>query len=570
MSLESEVNRKYIETRDASDWQIETDSGWEDLNSVSKTIAYEVWEIKTVTKTLKCADEHILFYEGFVEVFCKDIKVGEKIITVDGLEEVISIRSLGFENEMYDIDMNNSNKRFYTNGLLSHNSTIIGLYCLWKCIFSHKNKPIEIWILSDKGDHAKSFLEDIKDTYEQLDVYLKSGAGIIEYNKTSVEFENGCKIISSATSKSAIRGETPHVLVLDEFAHVMPHIADEFFTAVWPSISTGGQMIVISTPNGNKNKFHELFSNANNRGGDNGFNAFEMAWNEPPGRDEEFKRAQINATSLQEWNQEYEAKFLGSAKTLIDADVLESIQNMPSEALYKYVDFDVWEKPKSKHLYILSCDVAKGVEQDYSVMQILDVTDNKVAKQVGVWYSNVIDPFDFSSKVSEIGRLYNNAFVIVENNTYGHEVARRLFDDFEYENLYKEKKAKQWGIPCIKKTKDLGTTYLKRYIENKKLIIQDPGTYDELCDFIEHSPGVYKCSHGKHSHDDRVMALVWGVYFIETDYWKQWKSYMVIDENMNNKEMKGLEEKYEPLMCEEVYEDIFGDDDILDKDWLSG
>jgi hypothetical protein len=448
-------------------------------------------------------------------------------------------------------------------------STIIGLYCLHNCIFAHKNKPVEIWILSDKGDHAKSFLEDIKDTYEQLDVYMKSGAGITEYNKTSVEFENGCKIISSATSKSAIRGETPHILVLDEFAHVPSHIAEEFYTAVWPSISTGGQMIVISTPNGNKNKFYDLFSKSDNRGGDNGFNSFDMAWDEPPGRDEEFKIRQIKATSLQEWNQEYEAKFLGSAKTLIDADILGELETMPSDAPHKYVDFDVWEKPKKGHLYVLSCDVAKGVEQDYSIMQITDATHEKINKQVGVWYSNVMDPFDFTEKVNELGRLYNNAFVVVENNTYGHEVARRLFDEFEYENLYKERKGKGWGITSSKRTKELGTTYLKRYIENKKYILQDQGTYDELCDFVEHTPGVYKCSPGKHSHDDRVMALMWGVFFIESDYWKQWKSYMVETENINNGEVTKLEEKYEPLVCEDVYDESFGDENIFDNDWLT-
>jgi hypothetical protein len=448
-------------------------------------------------------------------------------------------------------------------------STIIGLYCLWMCIFAHKKKPVEIWILSDRADHAQSFLEDIKGTYEELDVYLKSGAGISEYNKTSVEFENKSKIKTSATSKGAIRGETPNLVVLDEFAHVPRHIADDFFTAIWPSISNGGNMIVISTPLGNKNKFYDLFSNSITHGGNNGFHAFDMEWNEPPGRDEAFKQEQINATSLQEWNQEYEAKFLGSAKTLIHAEVLEEMQGITSEAPHKYVDFDVWEKPKKGHLYVLACDVAKGVEQDYSIMQIIDATAEKVNKQIGVWYSNTIDPYDFTEKVNEIGRMYNNAFVIVENNTYGHEVARRLFDDFEYENLYKERKVKHWGITASKKTKELGTTYMKRYIENKKMVVQDQITYDELCDFVEINPGIYKCSPGKHSHDDRVMALMWGIFFIESDYWKQWKSYLIDTESINNDEETKLEEKYEPLVCEEVYDDGFGNENILDKDWLT-
>jgi len=561
-SLEDSVDRKYVATKDASDWEVMTDTGWEQLNTVSKTISYEVWEIKTATKALKCADNHILFYKGFEQVFVKDIEVGEFIVTKDGLEEVISVENLHFSDNMYDLDINNLNKRFFTDGILSHNSTIIGLYCLWNVIFADARKPIEIWILSNKGASAQSFLDDIKGTYEELDPYLK--CGMLEYNKTSITFENGSKIITGTTSKDTIRGESPAVVILDEFAHVPAHIAEEFFTAVSPTIATGGKMIIISTPNGNSGKFYDIFTNAKDGPDGNGFVSFSMAWNEVPGRDEAFKQREIKKTSLQKWNQEYEAKFLGSSNTLINGDALERMGKLIEEPVIDNEGFIVWEKPNSKHIYVLSCDVAKGVQKDNSAIQILNVTNPKLVTQAALWFSNEIDPYDFAEKINEIGNMYFKGFVIVENNTYGHEVARRLFDQFQYENLYKERKSKQWGICSGARTKSIATSILKRKLENRELVIKDAGTYKELCDFVEVAPDVYRNS-SKYGRDDKVMCLVWGCYFLESDYWKEWSEYLrnVASGSEQSNEQE-LNEIYDPIVCDDLIED-----DNTDDGWLN-
>lgn len=407
-------------------------------------------------------------------------------------------------------------------------STIIGLYALWLAMFADDDNPCEIWILSNKAGSAQSFLDDIKGTYEALEPYLKRG--MIEYNKTSIMFDNKSSINTGATSRDTIRGESPSFLILDEFAHVAPHKADDFYTAVQPSIATGGKMCVISTPNGNSGKFYEIFTQAkygDKEGDGHGdFWHFDMKWDEPPGRDEKFKKNQIKNSSLQEWNQEYEAKFLGSSKTLIDGDTLEEIDDFITEPQQEYEKMHVWEKPRSDRAYVISCDVSKGVHRDYSIMQILDVTVPDYTKQVATWFCNKTDPFDFADKIYEQAILYNGAFVIVENNTYGHEVCRKLWRDYNYSAMYKEKKAKTHGVTAGTASKKLGTTCLKRMIERKTLIIQDKKTYDELCNFVEVNPDIYKCEMGKHNYDDRVMALVWGAYLLSSEYWTKWGDYL--------------------------------------------
>jgi hypothetical protein len=489
---------------------------------------------------------------------------------VRGVKGIIPLQLRDYQMKMLETITDNEWSVLKT-GRQVGKSTIVGLYCLWNAIFAHPKKPVEIWILSNKASSAQSFLDDIKGTYEELDPFIKSNAGVIEWNKTSIEFENKSRIITSTTAKDAIRGETPNFVVLDEFAHVAAHIAEEFYKAVWPSISSGGRIIVISTPNGNTNKFYDLFHNATDGPDANGFGRFDMDWREVPDRDEAFKEKQIKATSLQEWNQEFEAKFLGSSNTLVSGEHLEKMARMTQEPMYEYEDMVLWEKPRKDNLYVISCDVAKGVQKDSSVMQILNVTNRKVSKQVGVWSSNEIDPFDFTEKINEIARMFNDAFVIIENNTYGHEVCRRLFDEFEYENIYKERKKKFFGVTADKKKKVLGTSYLKKHLEQNKLVINDKGTYDELCNFIEVNPDVYRCSSGKNSHDDRVMSLLWGVFLLETDFWNEWAEYLreQLSDKIEGREPT-LEEIYDPIICEQTDGPVFDDDGFREDGWVLG
>jgi hypothetical protein len=442
-------------------------------------------------------------------------------------------------------------------------------------MYTDKENPKEIYILANKAKAAQSLLSDIKGTYEELSPYLKQG--ISEYNKTSITFENGSKIVTGATTDDSGRGESISFLLLDEFAHVSRHVAEEFYASVTPTISQGGKIAIISTPKGNTNLFARLFSDA--KKGLNGFVAYDIPdWRVIPRADkngklmdpEKFKRVTLKAVGLPKWNQEFEAKFLGSAKTLIDGAVLEKIGTYIDDFDPRYDDgaLKVWEKPQPNHIYVLSGDVAMGAGGDYSVLHIFDITNLEVAKQVAVFSSNEVDPYDLADKVLELAVMYNRAYAIVENNTYGHEVCRRLYDELEYENIYKEPRSKVWGIACSVRTKGRGGMLLKKYMESGAVIIKDKGTYDELCSFIEVAPDSYKAEKGTGIYDDRVMALMWMAYFIGSDFWRDWGEQI-------RKEAKGLisiedggeeeRENFAPVIFGDDFseENVFDDEDYV-------
>lgn len=215
--IDNKIDRKYIKTYDVDDYEILTDTGWEDVESVSKTIPYDLWEIKTNKHSLKAADNHIVFTKDENEIFIKDLKIGDEIKTENGNESIISIKNLNKKENMYDIGVKSKNHRFYSNGILSHNSTAYTVFALW---YALGNKDKAILICANKFKTAKDILQRIKMAYEELPLWLKPG--IIEWNAASIKFDNGCKISAEATSGSSGRGGSINVLILDEFAFLKP------------------------------------------------------------------------------------------------------------------------------------------------------------------------------------------------------------------------------------------------------------------------------------------------------------------------------------------------------------
>ncbi len=218
--------------------------------------------------------------------------------------------------------------------------------------------------------------------------------------------------------------------------------------------------------------------------------------------------------------------FLGSSNTLISGDSLESISNDIVDYKFEYDggDFKVWYKPKKDKLYVMGVDVAKGVGKDYSVIQVVDVTHKNKYKQVAVYRNNFIRPEIFTKKIDEIGKIYNNAYLIVENNTFGHQICIDLWDEFEYENMFKEYGKREHGVTANVKSKSKSTSNLKTLLEENILTIYDKQTYKELSGFVETKPNVYSCE-GAKAHDDLVMGLVWVCYFLNNPFWKDLEEF---------------------------------------------
>jgi hypothetical protein len=188
-------------------------------------------------------------------------------------------------------------------------------YLLWFACF-HFDKTI--LIASNKNDNAMEMIHRIRFMYERLPHWLKPGITEDGWNKHSVGFDNGSRIISQATSETTGRGMSISLLFLDEFAFVRETIQEEFWTSVAPTLATGGSCIITSTPNGDTNRFAQLWRGACVKANDNGFVPIEVKWNEPPGRDEKFKQKEMAKIGETRWKQEYECCSINTKVEIMD------------------------------------------------------------------------------------------------------------------------------------------------------------------------------------------------------------------------------------------------------------
>jgi len=400
----------------------------------------------------------------------------------------------------------------------SGKTAITAVYALHTALFSTVRKSI--YILSNKGDAAKDFLERIKTIYTEIPDYLKKG--VLEWNKTNIQFEDKTAIYTSTTTDSAIRGRSVDLLILDEFAFVPEHIAEEFFSGAQPTVaSTKGQIIIISTPKGNTGQFYDIYSGAVK--GENDYAHMKVEWNEVPGRNEKFKEKMIKEIGTQKWLSEYACEFLGSSSSLVNGDTLGKLEKLIIPPNFEYPNLEVWEKPIENHIYVMGVDVSMGVGNDFSVMQILDITNPILYKQVAVFSDNYIRTKDFTAKIYDLAKTYNEAFIIIENNTYGERITSDLWNEIGYEWMYYEQGKPNKGVFANKRNKIDSNSAMKRILEEDRILIQDKTTMDELYSYVELGIDKYGSENG---HDDRVDALRWICYFVQSNYWKNLEDFM--------------------------------------------
>ncbi len=403
-------------------------------------------------------------------------------------------------------------------------STTSVSYLLHYAVF---NDNVNIGILANKAATARDLLGRLQTAYENLPKWMQQG--IISWNKGSLELENGSKILAASTSASAVRGMSFNILFLDEFAFVPNHIADAFFSSVYPTITSGKttKVIMVSTPHG-MNHFYRYWHDAER--GKNEYVPTDVHWSEVPGRDEVWKEQTIANTSEQQFKIEFECEFLGSVDTLIAPSKLRTLVYQQPETTS--AGLDVYVEPQKGHDYIITVDVARGVGKDYSAFVVTDITEfphSVVAK----YRNNDIKPMLFPSIIEEIGRKYNNAFVLCEVNDVGDQVASILNFDLEYPNLlmcsmrgragqvvgqgFSGKKT-QLGLKMSKTVKKVGALNLKTLVEENKLLFCDYDIMSELTTFIQKSNS-FEAEEG--CHDDLAMCLVIYAWLVAQDYFKE-------------------------------------------------
>ena len=194
------------------------DSDFGHVDYLFRTVPYEVWELKTESKALIAADKHRVIDENHNVVWIEDLRVGDKLITDNGIEEVKLVRSLDVRTHMYCLEVNSDdvndsmNHLFYTDGILSHNTTTSAAFLLWKAMFT---PDFQILITANKYNQAMEIMDRIRFMYENMEEYNWLRAGIVEYNKGTITFDNGSKITSRATSRDSARGLSISLLFCD-------------------------------------------------------------------------------------------------------------------------------------------------------------------------------------------------------------------------------------------------------------------------------------------------------------------------------------------------------------------
>jgi len=403
-------------------------------------------------------------------------------------------------------------------------STTCVSYLLHYLIF---NDNVNIGILANKAPTAREILGRLQLAYENLPRWMQQG--IISWNKGSVELENGSKILASSTSASAVRGMSFNILFLDEFAFVPNHIADSFFASVYPTITSGKstKVIIVSTPHG-MNHFYRMWHDAERE--KNEYVPTEVHWSEVPGRDLEWKEQTIANTSEQQFKVEFECEFLGSINTLINPAKLKNL--VYEDPIKRNKGLDIYESPREDHEYLITVDVARGMGNDYSAFIIFDITQFPY-RVVGKYRNNEIKPMLFPSIIEDVAKGYNQAWLLIEVNDIGDQVASIMHFDLEYDNVlmcamrgragqvvgtgFSGKKS-QLGVRMTSAVKKLGCSNLKTLLEDDKLLTVDYDIIAELTTFSQ-KHNSFEAEDG--CNDDLAMCLVIFSWLVAQDYFRE-------------------------------------------------
>ena len=450
-----------------------------------------------IEEFIKCSENPLYFAKNYV-----------KIVSLD--EGLIPFRMWDFQEDL----ITNFHKNRFNIAKLPRQtgkSTTCVSYLMHYALF---NDNVKIAILANKAETSRELLSRLQLSYENLPKWMQHG--IVSWNKGSLELENGSKIIAASTSSSAVRGNSFNIIFLDEFAFIPNNIAEQFFSSVYPTISSGKttKVIIISTPNG-MNMFYKLWHDAERN--KNSYIPLEVHWSQVPGRDAKWKEETIANTSQRQFTQEFECEFLGSVDTLINPAKLRSL--VYEDPIKQNGKLDIYEDPISDHQYVMTVDVSRGTNQDYSAFTVIDTTTIPYTL-VAKFKDNDIKPIILANIIHQVANAYNRCHILIEVNDIGAQVADILQYDLEYDNLlmcsmrgragqmvgtgFSGKKA-SLGVRMTQAVKKVGCSNLKALIEEDKLMVKDYDTISELTTFIQ-KQNSFQAEEG--CNDDLAMSLV--------------------------------------------------------------
>ena len=418
-------------------------------------------------------------------------------------------------------------------------STISAAYVVWMMLF-HREK--NVLVIATKFSTASNLVKKVKNILRNLPEWLKIAHVTID-NRTSFELSNGSQIKASSTSGDAGRSEALSLLVIDEAAHVEG--LDELWMGLYPTLSTGGRCIALSTPNGVGNWFHKIYTEADQ--GTNDFFPTMLPWDRHPDRDQNWFEKETRNMSRREIAQELECNFNMSGETVFHGDDIGWISGLIREPKYR-TGFDrnlwIWEEFRPDSEYLISADVARGDGKDYSVFHVVKLNTMEIIAE----YQGKVTPDIFSDVLFSAGKEYGNCMVIVENNSVGYSVLEKLKEK-QYPNIYFSIKSTHEYIDSVEaeyrnnsvagfttssKTRPLIIAKFEEFVRNKLIKIYSSRLLNEMKTFVWNNG---KAEAMRSYNDDLIMACSIGCWVRDT----------ALLENKRNSEYKKV--MIDSMMC---------------------
>ena len=536
--------------------KVETDTGFKPVSHIHMTKKFVLYKILLENGfSLECADTHILFNKNMEEVFVKDLSNGDFIQTKEGIKKIIKKEKLNNKICMCDITVDDNNHRYYTNGVLSHNTTTSALFMLHYILFNVDKNAL---VLGNKRKTAVEILDKAKKIFIELPYFLRPG--IYKWNEGEIVLDNGCRLMAEATTINSGISFTFHCVLADEFAHIQPNIIDKFYNNLFPTITAGKARFMITSTQNGYNLFYRLCKAAEAHENEYGF--FKTDWDEVPEwnpdlkcwekRDEEWHRMQVaNYGSEEAFNKQFGTNFDVNANTLIDTKIIRRFEKESVEFIRRelpgvsYAEYFFWhpnyELSEMKNDYfVITTDIAEGVSGDDTVYTFnrlrVRTNDNFIyTETIGFFKCNIVNAEQATRVLKEFCQNYlniNNYLISLEYNLYGELFAKYIIENIEKDpmNVHRFNEdviMKYWndemtrytlGKKITSKTKQLGTALFKQYFEREEVINRSLQFMAQISNFTDSKGnGTYAASFG---HDDLVMSQLQMAFVFENPQFK--------------------------------------------------
>jgi len=450
---------------------------------------------ETVKEIVKCGKDPAYFINNYARIS-------------HPLKGLIPFKTYPFQDDLL-IDFNDYRFNVILKARQLGISTITAAYIVWLLLF-YRDK--NVLVIATKFQTAANLVKKVKSIMLNVPPWLKIAEIKID-NRTSFVLTNGSEVKASTSSGDAGRSEALSLLVIDEAAHV--ENLDDLWTGLYPTLSTGGRCIALSTPNGVGNWFHKTYIEAEQNVND--FHPTVLPWDKHPERDQAWFEKETRNMSYRQIAQELECNFNASGETVIHSEDLERLVQCIKDPTYR-TGFDrnlwLWEQYSPEATYLMTADVARGDGHDFSVFHIIKLETMEIIGE----YRGKPNLEEFAATLDSTGREFGNCLLVVENNSLGISILEKLRDR-EYPNLYHSVKGTHEyvdqlqaesignsvpGFTTSSKTRPLIVAKMEEFIRNKLITTYSSRLVDEFKTFIWNNN---KAQAMRSYHDDLVMAL---------------------------------------------------------------